>query len=363
MVSYRRLASLALLLVAATPHRAVAQQPRPRPQPIIRAAWLQDVPNVVGPTMGGTQLWGDELYFGQWRIQRNAVTGHYRLLDPDDVRRASGSLAACQRRLDELKKQGHLQPLRGKVVVVLHGLVGRRHQMSPLVDYLEANSDYAVISVAYPSTRASVADHAGALATIVAGLTEVKEINFVGHSLGNLVVRHYLADCQAVAGGRVDPRIKRIVMLGPPNHGSRLAEALGGNVIFDGTLGTSAQQLARRWRELGPHLATPPCEFGIIAGGKGNEVGFNPLLPGDDDGTVRVAETRLAGASDFTLVDVIHSLMMANAEVQERTLRFLREGRFAADGPRHRIAEEGESAQTADRGVQVQRRAVADDRK
>ena len=142
-----------------------------------------------------------------------------------------------------------------------------------------------------------------------------------------------------ITRGRIDPRIKRFVMLGPPNHGSELADTLGGNVIFDTTLGASAQQLAHRWQELEPHLATPPCEFGIVAGGKGNDFGFNPLLPGDDDGTVRVAETRLVGASDFTLVDSLHSSLMANAIVQERTQRFLRTGCFDEQGKRHPIRE------------------------
>ncbi|MGQ9575532.1 MAG: hypothetical protein ACUVUC_09450 [Thermoguttaceae bacterium] len=32
------------------------------------------------PTLGGKQFWADELLFHQWRIQRNVLTGHCRLL-------------------------------------------------------------------------------------------------------------------------------------------------------------------------------------------------------------------------------------------------------------------------------------------
>ncbi|HEY1600569.1 MAG TPA: alpha/beta fold hydrolase [Pirellulales bacterium] len=317
---------------------AVAEEPQAKSRwPILRANFLADPPNVVAPTRGGTQLWGDEIVCGQWRIQRNVVTAHCRLLDPDDVRHAWGTLAVCLRHLDDLKKQGKIPPVRPAVVIVLHGLVGSRQQMSPLANYLQDRGNWSVVSITYPSTRASVADHAAALRAIVAHLDGVHEIHFVAHSLGNLVVRHYLADHAADHQGRIDPRIRRFVMLGPPNHGSELANTLGDNVIFDSTLGASAQQLAHRWRELEPHLATPPCEFGIIAGGKGNDLGFNPLLPGDDDGTVRVAETRLAGASDFTLVDSLHSSLMTNPIVQEQTQRYLRTGAFEAQGPRHPI--------------------------
>jgi hypothetical protein len=335
---------LFLLCAFAAIPAAAADPPSAWRWPITRANFLADPPNVAAPTLGGKQLWGDELFCGQWRIQRNAVTGHYRLLDPDDVRRAWGSKESCQRHLDELKGRGVIEPLHETVVVVLHGLTGRRTQMSSLVSYLEDKSGWSVINVAYPSTRASVADHARALRSILAQLNDATDIHFVAHSLGNLVVRHYMADHAADHAGRSDPRIRRFVMLGPPNHGSRLADSLAGNVIFDATLGESAQQLAHRWRALEPHLATPPCEFGIIAGGKGNEVGFNPFLPGDDDGTVRVAETRLAGASDFALVDNLHSFIMASQTVQEQTLRFLRSGCFRANGVRHPIRGDDEGA-------------------
>ncbi|HVU90545.1 MAG TPA: lipase [Pirellulales bacterium] len=308
--------------------------------PVIRANFLADPPNVVAPTRGGTQLWGDVVCCGRWRIQRHVVTGHCRLLDPDDVRRAWGSQEACLDHLEKLKERGAVEPVRGTVVLVLHGLIGTRQQMGPLVEALAEESTWTVISIAYPSTRASVADHAAALRSIMANLDGAKEIHFVAHSLGNLVVRHYLADHALAHQGRHDPRLGRFVMLGPPNHGSRVADRLGGNVIFDTTLGESAQQMAHRWSELEPHLATPPCEFGIIAGGRGNDSGFNPLLDGDDDGTVRVAEARLVGASDFILVDALHSSMMMSKTVQQHTRRFLRTGAFRADGVREPIGED-----------------------
>ena len=37
--------------------------------------------NLKTPTLGGLQLWTDELYFHGWHIQRHCFTGHCRLLD------------------------------------------------------------------------------------------------------------------------------------------------------------------------------------------------------------------------------------------------------------------------------------------
>src|SRR5688572_13059811 len=74
--------------------------------------------NVNLPTLGGKQFWGDELLFPRWRIQRNVLTGHFRLLDEDNVRHAWGSFAACQRKLDQIKQARSLPPMRGRVVLV-----------------------------------------------------------------------------------------------------------------------------------------------------------------------------------------------------------------------------------------------------
>jgi hypothetical protein len=79
---------------------------------------------------------------------------------------------------------------------------------------------------------------------------------------------------------------------------------------------------------LAPRLATPRCEFGIIAGGLGNEGGYNPLIPGDDDMVVGVSETRLAGARDFRVLPVIHADMMDVPAVQKMAWRFLKTGCF-----------------------------------
>jgi hypothetical protein len=80
-------------------------------------------------------------------------------------------------------------------------------------------------------------------------------------------------------------------------------------------------------------LPPPPCEFAVIAGGRGNSSGWNPLIPGDDDGTVTVASTQLGGAADFTLVKAMHTSLLGHAEAVDQAIRFLKEGRLVADRP------------------------------
>ncbi len=291
-----------------------------------RSGWsLSD--GVPMPTLGGIQSWADVRFFHRWRIQRHASSDHYRLLDGHGLRYASGTYAQCCDKLEETKKRRNLPPMRGKAVVVLHGLAGTRLTMALLCRHLERYGDYATFNVSYPSTRDGVAEHARALARVIEGLEGIEEIHFVGHSMGNIVIRHYLADAESGRG--VDPRIGRFVMLAPPNHGSSLAVQFADEMLVSALLGESGQQLGREWTWLESELAVPRCEFGIVAGGRGNDRGFNPLVPGDDDGVIAVASTRLPGAADFVRVSALHAILPAEPEVMAHTLNFLQNGRFA----------------------------------
>jgi len=293
------------------------------------------LPNLVGPTFGGKQFWSDQLVYHDWRIQRNVLTGHSRLLDEKNVRRAWGTFAHCQQRLEAFKQQKQLPPLKPNVILLLHGLVRSRKSMDGLCQYLRRHSDDTVLNVSYASSRGTLSEHADSVAGVIRNLDGVQQVSLVAHSLGNLVIRHYLADRERA--GRQEPtapRVHRIVMLAPPNNGAALAEQFRENQLFRTIWGTSGLELAEKWPTLEKQLATPQCQFGIIAGGTGRDTGRNPLLRGDDDLVVSVAETRLPGAHDFVVVTALHSLIMDNAKVQEYSLRFLQRGCFIAEDKR-----------------------------
>jgi hypothetical protein len=290
------------------------------------------------PTLGGLQYWGDELFFHQWRIQRNVMTGHCRLLDPQGLRHAWGSFDECRRTLDKIKRQRSLAPMEGKAVVVMHSMGHSRVTMDSLCQHIRQHGSYEVFNVSYPSTRQEIALHAQALDSIVRNLDGIEEINFVAHSLGNIVVRHYLGDqTDAATGRRPDPRIRRMVMIGAPNQGSIAAASLADNELFIALTGRPGQQLGVEWPRLERHLVIPQFEFGVVAGGLGNRYGINPLLPGDNDGVVTVAGTRLPGARDFFLAPVMHPFLVTDAKVQQATLRFLQHGYFVSEEKRKPI--------------------------
>jgi hypothetical protein len=119
-----------------------------------------------------------------------------------------------------------------------------------------------------------------------------------------------------------------MVMLGPPNQGSDLARMAARVWGVAARAEGAARDLIVDWPNVATRLAVPACPFGIVAGGTGNDRGFSPLLEGDDDAVVRVAETRLEGAADFLIVPVHHAAMMRDPAVQRATAAFLETGRF-----------------------------------
>lgn len=296
------------------------------------------LPEIVPPTeltFGGQLFWADELLYLDWRIQRHVFSGQYRLLDGSNRRRARGTFDECQTALNRLKQELQLPPMKSKAVLVLHGLAGMRMLSEGMAVYLRENSDYQVLCVSYPSQFDAIGSHAKSLASVIEHLEGIEEINFVAHSMGNLVIRHYLAD--ATRAGKSDDRIKRMVMVGAPNNGSEIALKLGDNPLIVAGLGEAGQQLGNRWLELAPRLATPSCEFGIIAGGSGTPKGLLPVVDGDNDGLVSVASTRLPGARDFVIVPVMHYAQLHSEDIQRYTLHFLKTGSFIADSQRQPI--------------------------
>lgn len=289
-------------------------------------------------TGGGKQFWADVWIFHDYRIQRNVLTGNCRLLDANNLRLSSGTLDACREKLDEIRKRDNLPPMEGRAVIVLHGLFRHRGTMDQLRAALAAAGRYSVFSVGYPTTRGGVVDHAHSLDSAIRSLEGITEINFVAHSMGNLVVRHWLHDLAAEKHALpTAQKFGRMVMLAPPNHQPQLATKLVRGVLAEFVAGPAARQMANGWDSLAPKLATPHFEFGILAGGKGDGRGYNPLLPGDDDAVVTVESTRLAGARDFRVLPVLHSIFMNDKKVQEYTARFLSEGYFESDDKRQPV--------------------------
>lgn len=211
-----------------------------------------------------------------------------------------------------------------RVVFLLHGLWRSRFSFLRLEGHLR-RAGFVVANRSYPTARKSMAEHAADLAAWVDRTIAERrpaEVHFVTHSMGGMVARYYLTHHPLALPGR-------LVMLAPPNQGSRKMEMIKAVPLFRLFLGPHAgrdlgQGEDAAFREAG----VPARDFGVIAGGTGGSRGYSFLLPGDNDGTVTVEETRMPGMKDFLLVPRIHTFIMNAPEVIEATIRFLNTGRF-----------------------------------
>jgi pimeloyl-ACP methyl ester carboxylesterase len=280
--------------------------------------------NVPWPTLGGKQIWADLFIHGGWRIQSNVYTGHCRLLDRNNIRRCWGTYEHCRTVFDR-QRQNFPAGVRARhIVLLIHGLGRSADAFNQMQDALR-QAGYDAASVNYPSTRQGITAHATNLEHLIDALEDVDKISFVTHSLGGLVIRDMLSRDSA---WKARLQVHRIVMIGPPNQGSNLAERLRRVPGYQFLTGESGRELSSGFAS---QLPTPDAEFGIIAGGRGNDIGFNPLLSGDDDGFVRVAETWLEGANDHMIVNTTHGLLDDHPITIESTISFLRNGCFRQD--------------------------------
>ncbi len=209
----------------------------------------------------------------------------------------------------------------GRAVVLVHGLWLGGWALRRLAGRLEARGHRRILLYSWPTIRTGIDANAQALRAYAESI-DAEHIDWVGHSLGGVLILRTLTQWPDMPPGRV-------VCLGSPLTGSRSAERLArvapgrriaGRSIADAVLADSAATWCR------PGLA---ARTGVIAGSQG--VGAGRVLGRLDpphDGTVRVAETELPGIADHLVLPVSHTGLLLSRAAADATDTFLREGRF-----------------------------------
>ncbi|WP_366657054.1 alpha/beta fold hydrolase [Fodinicurvata sp. EGI_FJ10296] len=215
-------------------------------------------------------------------------------------------------------------------VVLVHGLGRTFRSMQRLERRLNRegfathNFDYSARSRAFTDL---VADFQSYLESLPIGGTR---IDFVGHSLGGLLIRGVLAQPQEFEVGR-------IVMMATPNQGVGIIDRLARTGVPELLFGPSVKDLgttASTFRS----LAVPQAEIGIIAGTQPFHLlnpasWLNSVLQAEilHDGTVEVASTRLPVMADYLELPISHTFMPMDLRVIDQVVAFLRTGQFDHD--------------------------------
>jgi pimeloyl-ACP methyl ester carboxylesterase len=206
-------------------------------------------------------------------------------------------------------------------VVFVHGLWMRGLTFRLQARRIERRGFQVDCSFSYASVTSIPAIHARRLAVYLERL-DAPCVHLVGHSMGTLVILKMLAECR-------DPRLGRIVLLGPPFEGSRAGRAVGSMRPGRWVLGWSFALWSQQ------EVVPPPrdAEVGVIAGtlpvGAGALLG---VLAPPHDGVVMVEETRIPGIRDHICLDVSHFGMLLAPSVAEQICAFLEHGRFQRAG-------------------------------
>ena len=212
--------------------------------------------------------------------------------------------------------------MKNKTVVLLHGLGRDRHIMIPMENALIAEG-FNTYNLSYPSRKYPIDYLSQYVADHINNRLPDQPLYFVTHSLGSIILRYINAH-------QLIKHIDRVVMLGPPNHGTPIINYLRRFATLRHYWGPAALELASDEQGIYHHLLEPiPFDCGIIAGNHTFDPWFSwTLLKGMDDGKVTVESTKLKGMRDHIIIPCAHLYLPKNKIAIAQTIHFLKDNQF-----------------------------------
>lgn len=210
------------------------------------------------------------------------------------------------------------QLIKNDFLICIHGFLGGSWNMHFLEKSFKKEG-WLVINWEYSSRSKSIEDHAESLVKELIKLASEKKgqpIHFVAHSMGSLVLRAALNNplCPEEA------KQGKAVLMAPPNQGACWGRYLGQFALAK----KIAKELAGRqlmtekdFKHLGDF--PPSKKVYVIAG----NLGFNPFIPGENDGVVAVSETFLNSPHEHIVIKRGHNSIVFSRKAYALAKAFL----------------------------------------
>jgi len=156
-------------------------------------------------------------------------------------------------------------------------------------------------------------------------LDDADTISFVTHSMGALVVRSIYKHLDSLADF---PTIKRFVMIGPPNNGTKVADFYFKFRFLRHILGPNLRNLTTDSITGSSRYPIPTCEVGLITGSFVGSKTLNVFLDADNDGMVVCEQAKLGIEKDSIYIKSWHFGLLYDKRVSKYVISFLKWGKF-----------------------------------
>ncbi|MBN1292971.1 MAG: alpha/beta fold hydrolase [Candidatus Latescibacteria bacterium] len=208
-----------------------------------------------------------------------------------------------------------------ELVILVHGFCRTHRDMKSLKNNLESYG-HRVVSPDFPTFTGTLEECSKKLGSELNNVKGTYDcVHLVGHSLGGLIIRQYLANNKLSGLGRC-------VLIGTPNKGTELAGIVDRFIKPLVWIFKPYRVLKPGGRIFGQPINNPLPEIAAIAGDK-NRLLFGGLIKRENDGRVPVASVPFEGMKEFIVLPYHHEEIHHKKLTARYVHNFLQNGTFA----------------------------------
>jgi len=205
-------------------------------------------------------------------------------------------------------------------IILLHGILRTDKSMSSIAKAL-GQQGFNVLNIRYPSRQKTFYDIVDFIhQEIKKNNLEKANLSFISHSMGSLLTRAYIQ--------KYKPTANKVIMLSPPNNGSKLATIFKNWYFYKKLFGKAGQILHENSHIIKSLPKNIPCTTGIIAG----TLPLNPITPlllkSRNDGVVTIESMKSIQYNDLIELKVNHNYMVYNSSVIRQVINFMNHSKF-----------------------------------